>query len=134
MTKVDLDPSLRDPLGLPLARITSFLGENERNLLREMATTVRAVLEAARAVETAEETSSLDLFNTAHTLGTCRMGSDPATSVADPDGFCHGVPNLAIADGSLLPSSGSGDSPSLTIQALAIRTADKLLARAEGGS
>jgi choline dehydrogenase-like flavoprotein len=132
-TRVELDRSYRDALGLPVARITSFLGDNERSLLREMADTVRAVLEAARAVEIVEETSSLDLFNTAHTLGTCRMGKKPADSVADPDGFCHEVPNLAIADGALMPSSGSGDSPCLTISALAIRTADKILRRAKGG-
>jgi choline dehydrogenase-like flavoprotein len=50
--------------------------------------------------------------------------------VADAAGISHEVPNLAFADGSLLPSSGSGDSPFLTITALAIRTADNLLVRA----
>jgi choline dehydrogenase-like flavoprotein len=85
-------------------------------------------------VEVVEESSSLDLFNTAHTLGTCRMGVDPGESVADPDGFSHEVANLAFADGSLLPSSGSGDSPCLTIDALAIRTADKILQRARAGA
>jgi len=128
-TRVDLDPTLKDGHGVPAARITSFLGENERNLLRDMASTIRAILTAANTVETVEELSSIDVFNTAHTLGTCRMGTDPTLSVADPDGFCHEVPNLAFADGSLMPSSGTGDSPCLTIQALAIRTADKILHR-----
>ncbi|HKI86768.1 MAG TPA: GMC oxidoreductase, partial [Thermoanaerobaculia bacterium] len=79
--------------------------------------------------ELAEETSSLDLFNASHVLGTCRMGSDPASSVADADGVCHEVPNLAFADGSLVPSSGSGDAPTLTITALALRTADRIFER-----
>jgi len=128
-TRVDLDPSLKDSAGLPLARITSHLGDNERRLLRPMADTTRAVWTAAGA-EIVEETSAVDLFSTAHVLGTCRMGADPAGSVADADGFSHEVPNLAFADGSLVPSSGSGDSPMLTITALALRTADRLLARA----
>lgn len=128
-TKVDLDPGRRDGSGLPVARITSFLGVNERRLLRDMADTTRAILAAAGA-EIVEETSALDLFAATHVLGTCRMGHDPHRAVADADGFSHEVPNLAFADGSVVPSSGSGDSPMLTISALALRTADRLLARA----
>lgn len=131
-TYVDLDPRLRDGNGLPAARITSHLGDNERRLLKRMADTTRSVLAAAGATELVEETSALDLFSASHVLGTCRLGRDPATSVADADGFAHEVPNLAFADGSLLPSSGSGDSPSLTIMALAVRTADRLIERARG--
>jgi len=127
-TRVDLDPSLKDSAGIPLARITSHLGDNERRLLQHMADTTRALWSAAGA-EIVEETSAFDLFSTAHVLGTCRMGDDPAQAVADADGFSHEVPNLAFADGSVVPSSGSGDSPMLTITALALRTADRLLAR-----
>jgi choline dehydrogenase-like flavoprotein len=129
-TTVDLDPALRDASGLPVARITSYLGDNERALLKLMADTTRHILAAAGG-DIVEETSALDLFATAHVLGTCRMGADPAASVADADGFSHEVPNLAFADGSLLPSSGSGDSPMLTITALGLRTADRLLQRAK---
>lgn len=128
-TKIDLDPALRDVAGLPVARITSWLGDNERRLLRHMADTARAVFAAAGA-EVVEESSALDLFAAAHVLGTCRMGVNPTSSVADADGFSHEVPNLAFADGSLVPSSGSGDSPMLTISALGVRTADRLLERA----
>jgi choline dehydrogenase-like flavoprotein len=128
-TYVDLDPSQRDAAGLPVARLHSHLGENERQLVRHMADTTRALLVAVPGAEIAEETSALDTFAPAHVLGTCRMGSDPRASVADADGISHEVPNLAFADGSLVPSSGSGDAPSLTIMALAVRTADRLIAR-----
>jgi choline dehydrogenase-like flavoprotein len=128
-TYVDLDPSLRDRLGRPVARISSALGEPERELLPIMARTVREILGAAGVGEMVEETSSIDIFAATHTLGTCRMGDDSRESVTDDLGFCHDVPNLAIADGSVLPSSGSGDSPCLTITAAAIRTADALLDR-----
>ncbi len=128
-TQVDLDPERKDIGGVPVARITSRLDANERRLLRHMADTTRAILRAAGA-EVVEETSALDIFAATHVLGTCRMGADPRAAVADADGFSHEVPNLAFADGSLVPSSGSGDSPALTIMALGIRTADRLLARA----
>lgn len=128
-TKIDLDPVQKDAAGVPLARITSHLGANERRLLKQIADTGRAIFAAANATDIVEETSALDLFAATHMLGTCRMGTDPARSVADADGFSHEVPNLAFADGSVVPSSGSGDSPMLTITALALRTADRLLER-----
>jgi choline dehydrogenase-like flavoprotein len=133
-TYVDLSPSLRDAHGIPLARIRSWLSPAERALVRTMAATVREVMRAAGASEIVEETTSLDVFAATHVLGTCRMGPDPASSVADPDGFCHEIPNLAFADASLVPSSGCGDSPCLTITALSIRTADRLLGRLRAGT
>lgn len=39
----------------------------------------------------------------------------------------HGVDNLYIADASVVPGQGAGDSPSLTMQALAPRTARHLV-------
>lgn len=74
----------------------------------------------------------MDLFSTynspqaTHLAGTCMMGDDPETSVVDADGKVHGMKNLYIADASILPGQGMGDSPSLTIQALALRIADKM--------
>jgi choline dehydrogenase-like flavoprotein len=130
-TFVDLHDSIVDRYGVPLARISSALGENERAMIRKMADTVRRVI-AGSGADIVAEVSSLDMFNATHVLGTCRMGSSPKTSVANAQGFAHDVPNLAFADGSLVPSSGSGDSPFLTISALAVRTADNVLAKAKG--
>jgi choline dehydrogenase-like flavoprotein len=65
---------------------------------------------------------------TAHLLGTCRMGDDPANSVVDADCRAHDVPNLYICDGSVFPTS-TAVNPSLTIQAIAARTADRIRER-----
>ncbi len=54
------------------------------------------------------------------------MGTDPRRSVVDPYGRSHDVPNLFIVDASVLPGQGAGDSPSLTIQAFALRAADRI--------
>jgi choline dehydrogenase-like flavoprotein len=59
-------------------------------------------------------------------LGTCRIGTDPATSVLDPWCGFHGVPNLFVVDGSFLPSSG-GVNPSLTIAANGFRVGEHLV-------
>jgi paromamine 6'-oxidase/6'''-hydroxyneomycin C oxidase/2'-deamino-2'-hydroxyparomamine 6'-oxidase len=55
------------------------------------------------------------------------MGTDPATSVVDPEGRLHGHPAIRIADASILPSSG-GTGPSLTVMANALRVAAGLAA------
>ena len=65
----------------------------------------------------------------AHQMGTCRMGADPATSVATPDGQLHDTPGVWIGDGSAFPTP-SGTNPMITIMALAHRTADRIAAAA----
>jgi len=54
------------------------------------------------------------------------MGDDPGESVVDAWCRSHRWRNLFITDASVFPSSGGGESPSLTIEALAIRAADHL--------
>ena len=67
------------------------------------------------------------LERTAHTIGTARMGTDRETSVVDPDGRSHDVPNLWICDNSVFPSAVTAN-PALTIMALSLRTAERFLA------
>jgi len=62
------------------------------------------------------------LAYSAHQMGSCRLGSDPGTSVADPWGELHDVPGVWIGDASALPTA-PGVNPMLTIMALARRTA-----------
>ena len=61
----------------------------------------------------------------AHQMGTCRMGRDPQTSVADPRGRLHDVEGVWIGDASAFPTA-SGTNPMITIMALASRTADHI--------
>lgn len=63
--------------------------------------------------------------NMGHPMGTCRMGTDPATSVVDPSGRLWDCPNIYVADTSVFPSS-SGVGPSLTVAAHALRVADQI--------
>jgi len=61
----------------------------------------------------------------AHQMGTCRMGADPQTSVANPWGELHDVPGVWIGDGSAFPTP-SGTNPMVSIMALAHRTAEAM--------
>jgi len=60
-----------------------------------------------------------------YSCGTCRMGSDPATSVVDLEGRSHEVANLTIADASILPGCPAVG-PGLTVIANALRIALRL--------
>ena len=59
---------------------------------------------------------------TAHQMGSCRMGSDPETSVADGRGELHDTKGVWIGDASAFPTA-PGVNPMISIMALAHRTA-----------
>lgn len=63
------------------------------------------------------------MYTANHTLGTCRIGDDPARSPADPYGQIRGYPGLFVSDASSIPG-GTGVNPSLTIAANAERIAN----------
>ncbi len=60
-----------------------------------------------------------------HHMGTTRMANDPRRGVTDGWGRVHGLPNLHVAGSSLFPTGGWAN-PTLTILALALRTADRI--------
>ncbi len=66
----------------------------------------------------------------AHQMGSCRMGRDPSTSVANPWGELHDTPGVWIGDASAFPTA-SGTNPMATIMALARRTAHAIAACSE---
>jgi choline dehydrogenase-like flavoprotein len=61
------------------------------------------------------------------------MGKDPKKSVVGPNLRSHEVQNLLITDASVFPSSGGGDAPSLTIEAVSLRAADLLIENIKKG-
>jgi len=130
---IDLDPNERDEFGIALARINSYLGDMELRRLEFMAKTARDILFASGVEKIFEEDSTYDFFNSTHVFGTCRMGDDPQQSVVDRYGRSHRWRNLFIVDASVFPSSGGGEAPSLTIEALAIRTAAAIHEQASKG-
>jgi choline dehydrogenase-like flavoprotein len=64
-----------------------------------------------------------------HHMGTTRMAESPREGVTDGFGRVHGLPNLWVAGSSLFPTGGWAN-PTLTILALALRQADRLLGKA----
>jgi choline dehydrogenase-like flavoprotein len=125
---VELDPTERDANGLPLARIHSRLDDMALRRLRFMARTSRTLLESGGCTTLRQEFGSFDDFSTTHVFGTCRLGMSQSESVCDDRNRVHGWGNLLVCDGSAFPSSGGGESPSLTIQAMTLRAIDLHLA------
>ena len=125
-SRIDLDPEARDGFAIPLARIASVHTESDVARLRFMARKSHELLAASGAERVYENYSSWDWFAATHVFGTCRMGDESANSVVDGFGRSHRWRNLWIADASVFPSSGGGEGPSLTIQALALRTAARM--------
>jgi len=113
-----------DRHGLRVAKVTFALHDNDKKLIEFGKKKVEDVMWAAGAEEVVQEARY------AHLVGGARMGNDPRTSVVDKFGRSHDIPNLFVCDGSILPTQGSAN-PGLTIQALAARTADYLIAEGD---
>jgi choline dehydrogenase-like flavoprotein len=109
-----------DARGFPKPRLHFTAGENENKMDAHAEKLMRGIFDAAGAQ------TMWSFQRHAHVIGTAMMGTDPATSVVNPDGKSHDIPNLYICDNSVFPS-GLGVNPALTIMALSLRTADKFL-------
>jgi choline dehydrogenase-like flavoprotein len=70
----------------------------------------------------------------AHMHSTMRMGADPSNSIVDANSEARFVRRLFIADNSALSNSVSGMNPTLTMQAIATRTSEKIMRRYFGGA
>ncbi|MCC6714651.1 MAG: GMC family oxidoreductase [Gammaproteobacteria bacterium] len=93
--------------------------------LREHARTVSSFRRALLGAGLLCGARRIGLSGTAHACGTLVAGRDPRRSVVDANGLVHGMENLYVVDGSVLPRS-SRVNPSLTIYAWAMRVADGL--------
>ena len=115
---VALDPEVKDAYGIPVPHITFEPRKNDRLMLDAMKRNTRDLYDAAGAIKILH--ISYKAGGSAHNMGTCRMGNDPAASVVNS--FCqsHDVPNLFIIDGSCFVTGGTAN-PSLTIHAIALR-------------
>jgi choline dehydrogenase-like flavoprotein len=121
---IDLDPSQKDQFGLPTARRHLVWSENDMNIFHDMNHWSSEVLKASGAeILSVAETPAPN-----HEIGGARMGSDPKTSVVNANCQVHEIPNLYVVDASVFPSA-SEKNPTLTIMALAARTADNIANR-----
>ena len=113
----------KDRYGLPVAQFSYSQCDNDRALARAAQSVMEDILGAAGADEV------ITIQRYAHLVGGARMAADERHGVVDQHGRSFAVPNLYLADGSVLPTQGSAN-PALTIMAVAARTADQMAAGA----
>jgi gluconate 2-dehydrogenase alpha chain len=119
--RVDLDPAVRDVYGLPAARLTYGTGAFEAAAQATYAPQMLEIMRTAGARYGFIVPFLGGPPTTRHSMGTLRMGTDPAGSVTDRYGRFHDLGNLYCCDGSVFPTS-SGYNPTLTIIAIGLRT------------
>ena len=132
----------RDALGMPRVRLDWKLGDQDvRSAAQLVSATARAFAASGLGqVEIADwlaqgRSWNFDALVSAHPIGgfhhmgTTRMADDPRRGVTDGYGRVHGLANLYVAGSSLFPTGGWAN-PTLTVLALALRTADRIAAGA----
>jgi choline dehydrogenase-like flavoprotein len=120
--RITLHPGQKDGYGLPVPVVHYLEHPNTTRMKAYALERGKAVYQAlgAQRVHT-----MVDVLPATHNMGTARIGDDPATSVCNPWGQTHDVPNLFVSDGSLMPTMGR-ENPTLTIVALVLRQAEYL--------
>jgi gluconate 2-dehydrogenase alpha chain len=121
---LDLDPIAKDPLGDPVIRITADYKDNERRSAAFIQEKMIEWYRAAGAIAT-QPGGIGTMGPTTHAYGGTRMGRNPETNVVNEWGFSHEAPNLGVVGASVMGTSGARN-PTLTVQALAWRTAEYL--------
>ena len=122
---LDLHPTVTDPLGFPVCRITADHQDNEKRVAEYIQDKMEQWFLEAGAIATIRQPVGT-MGVTTHAYGGTRMGDDADSNVVDRWGFSHEVPNLGIVGASVMGTSGSHN-PTLTAQALAWRTAEHLV-------
>lgn len=123
---LDLDPTVTDALGLPVIRITASYRENELRIAAFLQRKMTQWYRTAGAIEVNPSGLGSTMGVTTHAYGGTRMGDDPETNVVDRWGFSHEAGNVGLLGASVMGTSGARN-PTLTVQALAWRTAQHLV-------
>ncbi|CAG9268988.1 gluconate 2-dehydrogenase alpha chain [Paraburkholderia unamae] len=125
---LDLDPTYRDALGLPLLRMTFDWHENEYRMLDHVGTRVEEIARAMqheayyRAIRKPGEHYDTRLYQSTHTTGGAVMGESPRTSVVNKYLQSWDVPNVFVMGASAFPQN-MGYNPTGLVAALAWHSA-----------
>jgi choline dehydrogenase-like flavoprotein len=144
--RVTIDPTYTDGLGIPRPHIDYGLDEYTMEGFAMAAKTCSAAFKQMGATEFTRPTVNppppntfpgagdfvykgvkYHMYGAGHIMGTHRMGSDSTSSVVDADQKSHDVQNLWIVGSGSFPTVGTAN-PTLTIMALAFKSADSIIA------
>jgi choline dehydrogenase-like flavoprotein len=129
----EIDPAVKDRWGIPVLRFHWDWSDHERLQAVHMQRSFADVIEAMggrlrRPIETDGAKAISRGGEIIHEVGGAIMGADARRSVTNAWGQTWDVANLFVADGAVF-ASNADKNPTLTIMALAWRTADHVLER-----
>jgi glucose dehydrogenase len=117
----------KDDLGIPKPQIKMRLDDYSKKGIEFAQSVIKQFFTLLKAPQHSWEFTAKDTFSgSGHIMGTCRMGKDSKTSVVDKDCRTHDHRNLFIADASVF-TTGSTANPTVTIAAIALYAADKII-------
>ena len=134
----ELDPTTKDKWGIPVLRFHWKWGESEHGQAAHMVSTFLEVIDKLGGkplgkVERDGKKAISKGGEMIHEVGTARMGHDDTDSVVNQYGQSWAVSNLFVMDGAVMVSSPDKN-PTLSILALAWRSADNLATLAKQGA
>jgi choline dehydrogenase-like flavoprotein len=126
----ELDPSVKDKFGIPVLRFHWKWSEHEIRQAAHMQKTAAEIIDAMGGRVSSPPQSGEKAIKQGgiiiHEVGGAMMGNDPAKSVTNSFGRSWEMKNLFITDGATL-CSNADKNPTLTIMALAWRSAEHML-------
>jgi choline dehydrogenase-like flavoprotein len=117
--------SATDALGIPQAKIVYSVDDYSRGAFATIRTAISKIFARIGVTHSEMASNPRDFGGSGHILGTCRMGKDGDVSVVDDTGRVHGIDCLFVVGSSVFPTVGTAN-PTLTITALALRTAEAI--------
>ena len=130
---VAIDKSVVDEWGIPVLHVSARYSDNEFEMAKDSMNVAEELCRGAGFEILTKHSQPWFPGQSIHELGTCRMGDNPKTSVLNKYNQAHEIKNLFVVDGSAFVSGGS-QNPTLTICALAMRSADYLAEQLRTGA
>jgi choline dehydrogenase-like flavoprotein len=126
----ELDPNVKDKFGIPVLRFHWKWSEHEIRQAAHMQKTAAEIIDAMGGRMSGPPQSGEKAIKQGgiiiHEVGGAMMGNDPSKSVTNSFGQSWEMKNLFITDGATL-CSNADKNPTLTIMALAWRSAEHML-------
>ncbi len=120
-----LNKQKTDAWGIPVLHVHQKYTDNEFAMAKDAMNTAEELCSASGFEILAKHWEMVPPGESIHELGSCRMGSNPKTSVLNQWNQSHDVKNLFVVDGGAFVSGGS-QNPTLTILALTLRASEHL--------
>jgi choline dehydrogenase-like flavoprotein len=130
---VALDPTLKDPFGIPQLKISIAYDDNDEKMVKDYQEQLSEMFTAAGftniRLRDDKRNPGLDI----HEMGGVRMGKDPKTSMLNKWNQLHACKNVFVTDGASMTST-STQNPSLTYMAMSARSVDFAVKEMKKGS